>query len=181
MTLASLAAGENLDDGDYEQRRLSKHFLCGLRSHPTEDEQQECLEMEQTTLGRAMARLAMLTDSIDRLDSITTNNYNAKVCAMSNPTPVSWQQLEQASADDTLTTALKNLVTAGAPDDKSLWPIELAEYHRHRHLLTVLGPVVLYKDRTLIPTSLRKEVLDTLHSAHQGSTSMINRASAALF
>ena len=39
----------------------------------------------------------------------------------------------------------------------------------------------LFKNRVVIPKSLRSEVLDTLHSAHQGVTGMIERAQASVW
>ena len=62
-----------------------------------------------------------------------------------------------------------------------MWPPELLEYHRHRDHLTTVGPVVLYKDRAIIPAGLRREVLEVLHSAHQGVTGMVSRAMSAVF
>lgn len=41
--------------------------------------------------------------------------------------------------------------------------------------------VVLLGDRPIIPRSLRTEVLATLHAGHQGTTSMISRATTAVW
>ena len=43
--------------------------------------------------------------------------------------------------------------------------------------MTLVQGVTMYKDRPIIPPSLRLEVLYTLHSGHQGSASMLARAS----
>ena len=54
-------------------------------------------------------------------------------------------------------------------------------------LLSSEGPihtldcVVLYNDRIVIPPSLRSEVLRSLHSAHQGTSSMTSRAEASVY
>ena len=104
-----------------------------------------------------------------------------RVCSMSNPTPISWQDVEDASAKDEVIPALNKLIIAGTPDKKDLWPDALSEYHRHRDHLSTIGPVVLYKGRAVLPASLRKEALEVLHSAHQGVTSMVSRAGPAVF
>ena len=44
-----------------------------------------------------------------------------------------------------------------------------------------MDEVILYKDRIVIPESLRDEVLTALHAAHQGVTSMIARAEFSVF
>ena len=41
--------------------------------------------------------------------------------------------------------------------------------------------VILYKDRIVIPPSLREEILNSLHAAHQGITAMIARAESSVF
>ena len=48
------------------------------------------------------------------------------------------------------------------------------------YLYTVDG-VVLYKNRIVIPSSLRQQILTVLHSAHQGVTSMTARAETTVF
>ena len=115
-----------------------------LRVQPNQEERQDSIKLEQDILGQAMANL----------NSMTTKET----------TPISWPDLENACASDTITIAPKNLITLRPPANKSLWPPELAEYHCHRNLLSVLGPVVLYKDRAIIPTTLRKEVLEIYYT-----------------
>ena len=116
---------------------------------------------------------------LTKLNTSACTAGNCTVSALTNLTPISWQDLEEASDSDS--TALRNLVVAGTLTDKSLRPPELLEYHRHRDHLTTAGPVVLYKDRAVVPAGLRREVLQVLHSTHQGVTSMVSRATTAVF
>ena len=60
-------------------------------------------------------------------------------------------------------------------------PEELREYFQFRDDLSTFDGVFTYKDRVLIPPSLRQEVLVTLHAAHQGTSQMISRAEASVF
>ncbi len=39
----------------------------------------------------------------------------------------------------------------------------------------------MYNDRAIIPSALRNEVLDALHSAHQGASTMTARAQTSVF
>ena len=41
--------------------------------------------------------------------------------------------------------------------------------------------VVCYKDRIIIPTKLRPQVLETIHAAHQGVSGMISRVEDTVF
>ena len=61
-------------------------------------------------------------------------------------------------------------------DDKSL-----SAYFRYDDALYFSDGVILYKDRVVIPVSLRYRVLHKLHLAHQEVTSMHNRAQQIVF
>lgn len=57
----------------------------------------------------------------------------------------------------------------------------LYDYHQFRdHLYTVDG-LVKYKDRIVIPSSLRVDVLSALDSAHKDESTMMSRAEAFVF
>ena len=60
-------------------------------------------------------------------------------------------------------------------------PACLSEYYRYRDDLREDDGVILFKNRLVIPHSLRQEVLDSLHAAHQGTTAMIARAESSVF
>ena len=191
ITLASLAMEPT--SPHTVPSRLSKVFLQGLRSQPSEADQENCLDMEQQTLGLGMSMLAGLNyrEAGTDIEQNIHNEFNTSACdsglftiaiaALSSPTPISWQDVEQASAADPVITGLTNLVSSGTPEDEKVWPQELKEYHRHRDHLSTAGPVLLYKGRAVIPQSLRGQALEILHSAHQGVSSMVSRATEAAF
>ena len=60
-------------------------------------------------------------------------------------------------------------------------PESIRMYHRYREDLASTEGILLFKDRTVIPPSLRGEVLASLHAAHQGITMMTARAEASIF
>ena len=60
-------------------------------------------------------------------------------------------------------------------------PSELHEYHNLKDGLSMTDGIIIYKDHFIIPPSLRDEVLQTIHSAHQGISSMLARAEASIF
>ena len=59
--------------------------------------------------------------------------------------------------------------------------MEIREFLQHRDVLTYVDGVPLFKNRVVIPKSLRGEVLDILHSAHQGVTGMLERAQSSVW
>ena len=69
----------------------------------------------------------------------------------------------------------------GFPEVKNDLPTDLRSYHQYRNNLTSFDGVALYHDRVIIPPSLRRRVLEALHSAHQGVTQMCSRAGSSFF
>ena len=57
----------------------------------------------------------------------------------------------------------------------------MREYFQCRDNLYTIDGVAVCKERIIIPPSLREDVLTTLHSAHQGVTSMTSRAESSIF
>ena len=57
----------------------------------------------------------------------------------------------------------------------------LHSYMRYRNSFYVNMGAVMYKDRVVVPQSLRKCVLEYLHSAHQGVSTMAMRAQSIIF
>ena len=58
---------------------------------------------------------------------------------------------------------------------------QLSEYMRYRDSLYITDGVILYHDRVVVPSSLRKVILQGLHSAHQGVSAMQSRAQSIVF
>ena len=72
-------------------------------------------------------------------------------------------------------------IESGIPKYRHEMAQSIREYHQFRDELYSVDGVVIYKDRVVIPPSLRNEVLLALHAAHQGVTSMTSRAEASVF
>ena len=60
-------------------------------------------------------------------------------------------------------------------------PPQLQQYWRYRNDLYVVDNVILMGSRIVIPPPLRTEICKILHSAHQGTTAMTERAKATVF
>ena len=69
----------------------------------------------------------------------------------------------------------------GFPDSPQLMPPQLLPYWRFRDELSVVDGVLMYGSRVIIPPQLRDQVVMHLHSAHQGISQMISRASDCVF
>jgi hypothetical protein len=92
-------------------------------------------------------------------------------------TTIPWSLLAQETTKD---PALSVLLTAISEEFAHDYP-SISAYMRYRDSLYINDGVVLYKDRVVVPTSLRHPVLEGLHSAHQGVSSMELRAQSIVF
>ena len=94
---------------------------------------------------------------------------------------VTWDRVREATSSDVDMHTLDEMATDGIPDSKTEVPETIRDYHQYRENITSTDGVILYKDRVIVPPSLRGEVLSTLHAAHQGVSMMTARAESSVF
>lgn len=92
---------------------------------------------------------------------------------------LTWERLASETAADVNMRRLTTSIESGAILDQCV--PELLEYQDIRHDLYTHDGVILYNDRVVVPPSLRREVLECLHSAHQGISNMGSRAREIIF
>ena len=92
-------------------------------------------------------------------------------------TSISWSNIVEETSKDTVLTELKNAIYEGFC---GTYPL-ISDYMRYKDSFFVQDDAVMYQDRVVIPKALRKVVLDTLHAAHQGASSMQLRAQTIVF
>ena len=90
---------------------------------------------------------------------------------------ISWEKLVRETSNDQSMLTLIRAIREGFSGSY----ISIEAYVRYRQALTEADGVVFYQDRVVVPPSLRKMVLENLHAAHQGVTSMITRAQRIVF
>ena len=78
-------------------------------------------------------------------------------------------------------TLLASTIEDGIPEHWRDMPDALRIYHPFREHLSTIDGVILYKDRIVIPPSLRQVCLTALHAAHHGTSAMIARAESSMF
>lgn len=136
------------------ENTILQSFLCGIRS-----------EDQNVTISSNL-ELDLRTSMLASLESIET---------------ITWDKVKKATSDDNTLTELSLLIEAGFPNKSENLSPHLRAFHQFReHLYTVDG-IIIYKQRIVIPTSLRSKILHSLHSAHQGTSSMIARAETSVF
>ena len=96
-------------------------------------------------------------------------------------TPININRIKEESLKDSTLNLLKDIVFKGWPDQRKRCPQELWEFWNFRCDLIIDDGLVLRGDRILIPKILRKQVLEAIHTAHQGETKCILLAKESVF
>ena len=89
---------------------------------------------------------------------------------------VSWQLVKEECQTDATSLDLVTMICSGFPESRTDVPDHLKVFWPMRHELHQLEGVPFHDKKMYIPQSLRAEVLDCLHSAHQGEVGMKNSA-----
>ena len=110
----------------------------------------------------------------DLYERLTISSIRSEAAVV---TSISWDILAAETGKDSV---LSELCRAILGDFQGVYK-GLTSYLRYKDALYIQDGVVMYRDRAVIPKSLRKTVLDTLHAAHQGISSMQLRAQAIAF
>jgi len=93
---------------------------------------------------------------------------------------VSWEMVKEHSLEDETFRELTQIVRKGFPRIQDL-PPKLRPFHRFADEMSVVDGVLMLGHKIIVPVSLRKQVLEALHAAHQGIAMMNQRASDTVF
>ena len=107
---------------------------------------------------------------------VGTNNKKASACK-----PILWHEIVTETKSDAQMSLLTDIVRRGFPSKISEVNPELSQFWNLRKQLSVSEDVVWYNGRVVLPISLRPRALDILHSAHQGTSGMQERAQTLVF
>ena len=102
-------------------------------------------------------------------------------CSLEALGAVTWDKVRTATTSDPAMLELIETIENGFPSKRSDLPQQIQEFFQFKDDLYSIDGVVIYKKRTVIPKSLRKDILEVLHSGHQGVTSMMSRVEDSLF
>ena len=92
---------------------------------------------------------------------------------------ISWSLLANETAADPSLSHLLNLIEQG--DSLNTNDPALADLSTIRESAYAHEGVLLYQDRVVVPSSLRKRILQHLHAAHQGTSAMEQRARSIVY
>ena len=96
-------------------------------------------------------------------------------------TSITWQALAEATKADESMWTLLQAVERGMLDVGLRKDAAISQLWQYRDGLYALDGIILYDDRVVVPQSMQPQVLETLHSAHQGVSAMESAARAIVF
>ena len=91
------------------------------------------------------------------------------------------QRIKEAVSDDRAMKSLREVIMNGWPEEKHLLPSEILVYFHCRDELTVQDGLIFRGDRVVIPTSLRQETKEAIHSSHVGIEGSLRRARECVY
>jgi Integrase zinc binding domain len=114
-------------------------------------------------------------------DDAVTSTYAIRFAADDEPPAITWATVNKAASFDKECITLCDQIHQGFSERRDDLPQQLRAYWPMRSNLYVVGNVPFRDHRMLIPSKLRKIVLDGLHAAHQGINSMLANARERFF
>ena len=140
------------------------------------------------TLSRAMLPARKKSEiSESQIFTVVAENRIRKEIEQVNPTDylcVSEQRLHQiqslTKSDETLQTLI-SIIMVGWPEYRDQVPVSIREYFAYRDELAVHNGIVYRGDRVVIPRAMRAEMLQRIHSSHQGIEASVRRGKDTLF
>ena len=114
-----------------------------------------------------------LADDELMMDESATYTYAAShVTTNTNSFVVSWEDINKSSMVDEECCLLKEAVQSGMPANKNLLHEKIRKFWQMRDELYVIDHSIFRGKRVLVPAKLRKPVMEGLHAAHQGVSTM---------
>ncbi|XP_046846784.1 uncharacterized protein LOC124440433 [Xenia sp. Carnegie-2017] len=127
-----------------------------------------------------------LQDDIAELKDTTTHTgFDETIASLASlaltNVATTWDRVRMATASDTTMHDLMIVIESGFPASRNDLPTPLQEYYQFRHSLYTVDGVIMYRDRVVIPPLSSKNILEVLHPAHQGISSMTSLAEDSVF
>ena len=122
--------------------------------------------------GHRALRLCQDTQQLQLLKHLSALNDNSLITI---------DQVNNICRSDGVYQKFVKAIINGFPKTRSITDPEIQENWKVRNRLSLFMDIVLLDDRIVIPQALRKQILHSLHSAHQGCTGMKARANQCVY
>ena len=156
-------------------------IMAALSAHPADSPTLQEADASHTVEQEIIVAASMSIEGL-YADDCQPDGYLAACLRREEPVRVvTWARLQQEVKNSPQCQSLLQLMSGGLPEEKANWPETLLPYYPYRQHLLLSEGVILCGERPLIPPSLREELVQHLHAAHQGVTKMLGRAGQTVF
>jgi hypothetical protein len=161
---------------------LSRMRLAGITTEQEQVEGQAGDATRKDLRKGIYGALARVTDGSKSAPDAPMDGTDAVLGSMEvGVRAVTWGRVKEAVEKDPESQKLAGWIEAGCPGHLADLQDGMKPYWKVRTRLGMQDGVPMYGDRVIVPGKLRQEVLDTLHSAHQGVYGMMLRAAQAVY
>ena len=92
-----------------------------------------------------------------------------------------FEELRQATVNDKQLNQVKQVVLNGWPEKRDQCPKSVLEFWNYKDELSVNEEIIMKSERIIVPTALREEMINRIHSGHMGIEKCKSRARDVLF
>ena len=156
-------------------------IMAALSAHPADDPTLQEADASHTVEQEIIVAGNMSIEELYAEDDKPEGFLAASLHRDEPVRMVTWARLQLEVKNSPQCQSLMLLMSKGLPEDKVDWPEALLPYYPYRQNLLAVDGVILCGERPLIPPSLRGELVQHLHAAHQGVTKMLGRAAQTVF
>ena len=145
-----------------------------------------CLKFDITVKYKPGVKIPM-ADALSRICTPTEKEKEEEerkfeINFISNITsPINISLIKSATEKDPTLNRLKQMIMEGWPEYRKQCPQELWDFWYFRCDLAIEDGMILKSNRIVIPEELRRQVLEALHTGHQGETKCILLASQSVY
>ena len=91
------------------------------------------------------------------------------------------REIKQQTENDDVLKTLQSCILGGWPSRKRDLPPEIAPYFTHKDELAIHDGLLFKRERVIIPASLRRDMLQRLHTPHLGTNATLSRARECIY
>lgn len=166
--------------------------LLGLLKKPLEDMSPRIQRLAyrllryQFTLQHVPGKNLKIPDTLSRepLPEMIDTNYldnNLRVFTVISTSKENADRLKKAISQDAILQKVKEYVVQGWPEHKKSVQLDIRKYWDIKNDIFLHQDVLFYRNRLIIPNTLREELLNIIHQSHQGVISCKKRAQEAIY
>lgn len=131
------------------------------------------------TIADLLSRLPLKDKHVSELEKVSNRISEIHYTVIENAA-LTQKHIANKSFSDLELQKVTSYVKRGWPELSSL-PINLHTYHSKRDELQIEEGMLLWHDRIVVPTCLRKQILHRLHETHPGALTMKNIAKSTVW